>query len=142
MINFQEVFDVYRLFQLRPDSNFKYFNLLVAVFFVLFFAAIVLRIFIIPKLKMFFEKKFYSDIFLDLFLTSLAGVLLLFARKAGTSILSSRIFLFLLFFHLLIKLIYYIYFRLFLFPKFLSVYWAEKKRNQYLPKKGKKKNKK
>ena len=142
MINFQEIFDVYRLFQFRPPSDFKYFNLLVIVFFVLFFAAIAFCLFVIPRLKMFFERKFYSDIFLDLFLSAILGVTLLFTRKAGASIFSSRIFLFLLFIHLFGKLIYYVYFRIYLFPRFLSVYWAEQKRNQYLPKKGQKKIKK
>lgn len=142
MVTVYHIFDVYRLFQFKAPSELRFFTALIIFYFVLFTLAMALRLFIIPRLKKQFERRYYSDIFLDLFLTALAGIILLLVRRAGASFISARIFLFLLLFHFLGKLCYYLYFRLAFFPKFLSAYYAEQKRIQYLPKKGKKKKQK
>ncbi|MEI6222520.1 MAG: hypothetical protein WCP97_07175 [bacterium] len=141
MINFSDLFDVYRLFQYSPPAQTQFFKPLLIAFFVLFVLAMAFRLFVIPRVARTYVKRFYNSIFLDLFLTSLIGVVLVFVRKAGYSFFSARIFLFLLVFHLAGKIAYYVFYQRHYIPAFESQFNAEQKRTQYLPKAKKKKKK-
>ncbi|GEM_PF-4808671 len=139
MITLSSLIDIFRTYQFRAPNQMELFLPLAAFFSVMLVVAIVLRLVVLSRLSTRYTKDYLTAIINDLGMFALLGGVLLFARLAGIAIIGARVFLLLLLFLVVWKVLYFAFYRFAYFPIHVSAHFAEQKKQRYLPKRKKKK---